>query len=199
MEGKDENNTWRWMWKSDFIRCTNALICSAQEQSLQTIKCDIDKYIQVHWHGYVHWKFCEKLGFNRTSLWYNNIDNIGKCNNLKLPLCRMCGTRNETISYIARECGKLAQKECKQRHDSIERYVHWQFYEKLDFNRTSLWYEHEPESVIEDENFKILWDFNIKCNHMIEARRRDIMVIVEVKKEAMIIKRGNTRRYNSMW
>ena len=33
---------------------------------------------------------------------------------------------------------------------------------------------------------------------MIEARRRDIMVIVEVKKEAMIIKRGNTRRYNSM-
>ena len=40
------------------------------------------------------------------------------------PLCRMCGTRNETISHIVSECGKLAQKEYKWRHDSVGRYVH---------------------------------------------------------------------------
>ena len=43
------------------------------------------------------------------------------------PLCRMCGTRNETISYmyiLVSECGKLAQKVYKQRHDSVERFVH---------------------------------------------------------------------------
>ena len=47
----------------------------------------------------------------------------------------MCGTRNETITHIVSECGILAQKEYKQRHDSVGRYVHWQFCEKLGLNR----------------------------------------------------------------
>ena len=47
------------------------------------------------------------------------------------PLCRMCGTRNETISHIVSECGKLAQKEYKTEDDSVGRYVHWQ---KLGFS-----------------------------------------------------------------
>ena len=29
MEGKDKNNTWSWIRKSDFKGCTEALICSA--------------------------------------------------------------------------------------------------------------------------------------------------------------------------
>ena len=99
----------------------------------------------------------------------------------------MCGTRNETISHIVRDCGKLAQKEYKQRHNSVGKYVHCQFCEKLGFNRARLWYEHKPESVAENENFKILWDFTIQCDHMIEARRSDIVVVDKVKKEIMII------------
>ena len=42
----------------------------------------------------------------------------------ELPLCRLCGTRNETISHIVSECGKLAQKDYKRRHDNVGRYVH---------------------------------------------------------------------------
>ena len=61
----------------------------------------------------------------------------------------MCGTRNETISHIVSEYGKLAQKEYKRRHDSVGRYIHWQFCEKLGFNRARLWYKLEPEGVIE--------------------------------------------------
>ena len=72
----------------------------------------------------------------------------------KSPLCRMCGIRNETISHIVSECGKLGQKEYKRRYDSVGRYLRWQFCEKLGFNRATLWYEHEPESAV--ENFKIL-------------------------------------------
>ena len=51
------------------------------------------------------------------------------------PLCRMCGTRNESKSHIVIECDKLAQKEYKRRQDSAGRYVHWQFCEKLGFHR----------------------------------------------------------------
>ena len=103
------------------------------------------------------------------------------------PLCRMCGTRNETISHIVSECGKLAQKEHKRRHDTVRRNVRWQLCEKLGFNRARLWYEHEPESVVENKSSKILWDFIIQCDHMIEVRRPDISVVDKVKKETMII------------
>ena len=41
------------------------------------------------------------------------------------PLCRMCDKKNETISHIVSECEKLAQKECKRRHDNVVRIVHW--------------------------------------------------------------------------
>ena len=113
MEHKDKDNTWRWMGKSGLKGFTEALICSAQEQSIPT------KYIKY------------------------NIDKTAES-----PLCRMCGTRNDTRYHIVIECGKLAQKKYKQRHDSVGRYVHWQFCEKLGCNRAWLWYEHEPESVM---------------------------------------------------
>ena len=77
--------------------------------------------------------------------------NYIKCNidkTAELPLCRMCGTRNETIYHIVSECGKLAQKEYKRRHDRIGRDVHWQFCKKLGFNRVRLWCQNEPESVV---------------------------------------------------
>ena len=80
----------------------------------------------------------------RTNYIKNNIGKTGKS-----PLCRICGARNETISHIVSECGKLG------------RYVHWQFCEKLGFKRARLWYEHEPESVGKNKNFKILWAFTI--------------------------------------
>ena len=50
--------------------------------------------------------------------------------------------------------------------------------------------------MIENENFKILWDLTIQCDHMIEARRPDIVVVYKAKKETMIIDvaiRGDTR------
>ena len=108
----------------------------------------------------------------------------------------MCGTRNETISHLVSECGKPAQKEYKQRHDGVGRCVHWQFCENLGFNRARLWYEHEPESAVENKCLKILWDFTIQCDHMIEARRPDIVVVDKVKKENDY-RCGNTRRYKS--
>ena len=36
-------------------------------------------------------------------------------------------------------------------------------------------------------NTKILWDFNIQCDHEIEARRADIVVVNEDAKECQII------------
>ena len=34
----------------------------------------------------------------------------------------------------------------------------------------------EPESVLDNEDYKILWDFGIQTDHIIEARRPDQLI-----------------------
>ena len=41
---------------------------------------------------------------------------------------------------------------------------------------------HKPESVIENETHKILWDFEIKTDHLIPARRPDLVLINKKRK-----------------
>ena len=49
------------------------------------------------------------------------------------------------------------------------------------------WYEHEPESVLENEDYKILWDFSIQTDHIIEARRPDLVVVDKKERSGKII------------
>ena len=44
-------------------------------------------------------------------------------------------------------------------------------------SRGEKWYEHQPEGVVENEKCKIVWDMTIQCNHVIEARSPDIVVV----------------------
>ena len=41
----------------------------------------------------------------------------------------------------------------------------------------SKWYDHVPEKVKETDHVKILWDFNIQTDHVIEHRRLDVVVL----------------------
>ena len=86
-EGIDWDRTWQWIAKGDLKGCTEALICSAQEQALRT------NYTRFH--------------IDRTA---------------ESPLCRMCGSKGETVAHVVSECGKLAQTEYKGRHDNVARY-----------------------------------------------------------------------------
>ena len=49
------------------------------------------------------------------------------------------------------------------------------------------WYEHEPESVLENEDYKILWDFSIQIDHVIGVRRPDLVVVDEKERICKII------------
>ena len=100
------------------------------------------------------------------------------------PLCRLC--KGETINHILSECKMLVQKEYKRRHDNIARLVHWKLCCKYDV-RSEKWYEHQPEGVVENEKCKILWDMTIQSDHVIEARRPDIVVVDKEKKKVIIV------------
>ena len=116
-----------WLRRGDLKRCTEALVCSAQEQSLRT------NYTKLH--------------IDKTS---------------DTPLCRMCGDKGETISHLVSECAKLAEREYKRRRDNVVRYIHWLLAEKSGFDRAAKWYEQKPDGVLENEDFKLLWDFRIQ-------------------------------------
>ena len=54
------------------------------------------------------------------------------------------------------------------------------------------WYVHKPESVIENELHKILWDFEIQTHHLIPIRRPDQM---QINKQESERKRENLPTY----
>ena len=61
---------------------------------------------------------------------------------------------DESIVYVMAECKKLAQKEYKQRHDSIARIVHLELCQKFELLGKVKWYNHRPESVTENDRVK---------------------------------------------
>ena len=55
------------------------------------------------------------------------------------------------------------------------------------FKAGDKWYEYEPESVLENKDYKILWDFSIQIDHIIEARRPDLVVVDKKDRSCKII------------
>ena len=48
---------------------------------------------------------------------------------------------------------------------------------KFQFDHTIKWCIHNPAPVIENDSHKLLWDFNIKTDHLIPSRRPDLIII----------------------
>ena len=94
----------------------------------------------------------------------------------KDTLCRLCKKADESIDHVVSGCSKLAHKEYKRRHYNLGKILHWKLARKCNFEAGDKWYVHEPESVLENEDYKILWDFSIQTDHVTEVRRPDFTV-----------------------
>ena len=103
------------------------------------------------------------------------------------PLCRLCGKKGESVQHITSGCEKLAQKKYKRRHNNVAKQVHWDICEKNGLEHSEKWYEHAPEGAVENEEIKVLWDINIQCGNLIEARRPDLIVIDKKEQKGIII------------
>ena len=58
--------------------------------------------------------------------------------------------------------------------------------EKHNLERKEKWYEHCPEGAVEDDDVKLIWDINIQCDNVIEAKRSDL-ILVNKKAESCVI------------
>ena len=73
------------------------------------------------------------------------------------------------------------------RNDNVARIIHSELCRWYELDRVDKWFEHQPSSVQEKDKTKVLWDFNIQCDHIIEARRPDIVIVDKEKKVCKII------------
>ena len=99
----------------------------------------------------------------------------------------MCRKVDESIDHIVSGCSKLAQKEYKRKHDNLGKIVHWKLARKCNFDAGDKWYEYESESVLENEDFKILWNFSIQTDHVIEAWRPNLVAVDKMERSCKII------------
>ena len=103
------------------------------------------------------------------------------------PLCRLCRSHNETLDHILNGCPKLSQTDYKARHDKVSAAIHWSLCKEYGFSCSKKWYEHRAEKVLENEEVKLLWDFHVQSDHVIEHCRPDLLLVKKKSREATII------------
>ena len=107
--------------------------------------------------------------------------------NSETHLCRLCGKKDESVQHITSGCEKLTQKEYKRRHGNVAKKVHWDICKKNKLEHIEKWYKHASEGAVVNEKIKVLWDINIQCDNLIEARRPDLIVIDKKEQKGIII------------
>ena len=73
--------------------------------------------------------------------------------------------------------------------------IHWELCKKFKFDHTNKWYIHNPAPVSENYSHKLLWDFDIQTDHLIPARRPDLIIINkkrELAKYSTLLSRQTT-------
>ena len=101
--------------------------------------------------------------------------------------CRLCKEKDETVSHLLSACPKLAGSQYIRRHNEVAKILHHGICKQHNIQTAERTWMHQPEAVTETEEVKILWDFEIRTDRIITARRPDIVVIDKATRTATII------------
>jgi hypothetical protein len=101
--------------------------------------------------------------------------------------CRLCKSMDETTEHILSGCQVLAGTEYTKRHNEVAKHIHRNLCENYGIQTPERAWMHQPEAVTETEEVKILWDFEIRTDRVIPARRPDIVVLNKSNRTVTII------------
>ena len=88
----------------------------------------------------------------------------------------MCGKFDESVDHVISGCPELGKTEYIQRHDNAASYLHCKVCQSYDIKATSKWYDHLPDTVVENKQATILWNIPIHTNREIAANKPDIII-----------------------
>ena len=75
----------------------------------------------------------------------------------------------------------------KKTHDTVARAVHWNLCKKYQMPCSNKWCEHQPQSVTENENAKLLRDYSIRTDRVIPAHRPDLTLVDKTTNKVSLI------------
>ena len=113
-------------------------------------------------------------------------------------VCRLCHQQPETIHHIISGCSQLANNVYTTRHNNVAKFVHLRLGEKCKLLEEGKhrWYNHEPNSVYENETYKLLWDFLIQTDKKLKHNKLDIILYNKKEKTCKIIDIACPSDYN---
>ena len=115
----------------------------------------------------------------------------------------------ESAMHIISACPNLAKNQYQKRHDKLAKKIQWLLCKKFQLECNDKWYV--SDSKLENERCKILWDFPIQTDKVIEHRRSDIVWTNKIAKVCLIIditigdqyiilkEQENIDKYQDLW
>ena len=67
----------------------------------------------------------------------------------------MCGEKDDIVIHLVSKCCKMVRRECKRRHDWVDRRVQWEVCRIYGIEVKDKWYEHDTVPVAENERCQI--------------------------------------------
>ena len=61
--------------------------------------------------------------------------------------------------------------------------AHWKLCKKYELKSKDKWYEHVPLGCVENDKIKLLCVISVQCDHVLEARRPDIVLVDKQNKQ----------------
>ncbi|XP_068242217.1 uncharacterized protein [Palaemon carinicauda] len=89
------------------------------------------------------------------------------------------------INNIASECSALGHHPYKKRHDTIAETLHCSLCRKYEIQCSNKWYGHQSQALV--ENDKLLWNYIIRTDRVIQAHRPDVTLVDETRKKVSLI------------
>ena len=71
---------------------------------------------------------------------------------------------------------QISTEEYKTRHDWVGKVIHCEICKKFKFDHTNKWYMPNRPAILENDTNKLQWDFDIQMDHLISARRPNLII-----------------------
>ena len=113
--------------------------------------------------------------------------------------CRVCKEQNETVEHLVAGCKMLAGSEYLNRHNRalMVLAVAWAKEHKL-IGEGVIWYDEKWDrgTVLENEEAKLVWDFEFKLRKTTTARRPDLILELKSRKKIFICDMACPQEHN---
>lgn len=102
--------------------------------------------------------------------------------------CRMCDSAEETIQHLSSGCTTIAGTKYLTRHNNMGKVVHQLIcLQKELIPSFTPHHVYTPQTIQENDQFKVYWDLTIITDRGVEHNRPDMVIFDKANKKAIII------------